>query len=243
VAVEKQDDGAMRAGPAEPSGESRSDTLSPPERARIRAEVLLAAEIAHERQRATVGGARSRIARFLNSGIGLLLITTIATSIIVPLYQKWLDNRKKRAAASAQLMSQFLTYANTPWEEYHIIVPLEINPRIERSQYETMLSAILAVKLKRYNAYASIQAVTVTLAAETKALRTLPGSMEAFAVKVNRISDVIGSALARHYCATRNCDPGEGNDTAVSIKDIEPLIHDLGKEEDAIVKTLAAVHE
>ena len=137
--------------------------LSDEERARIRAEMryaaLVASEGAHsiEKPRSVV----EKTLSYLSSGFVLLIIGAIITSGLVPYFQRQYENRKQQYGLMQECFSQFLLYSNSIWQEYYAILPLTQEVEIDKDEYLRYVKEIAQIKLKRYEAYAKVQALSI----------------------------------------------------------------------------------
>lgn len=180
--------------------------MSELERARIRAEIryaLLVVEEARPREEP-----KSKIEKFfsyVSNGFILLIIGSLITSFLVPRYQREYENRKQQISLMQECLAQFLLYSNSIWQEYYAILPLTQKTDITKDEYLHFLTEVTQVKLKRYDAHAKIQALTVAYrpSAENK---EVDAAVENYAIKLNQVSSEIDKWLTGLYCTPTQRD-------------------------------------
>jgi hypothetical protein len=203
---------------------------------RTAVQVAAILKTAKERKPAT---AKSRFIKFANSGIGVLIAGSIVTSVLVPFFQSRSEERQARRELAQKLLSAFLEYENTPWEEYHVVLPLEIAPRrLTTDRYEAVMTSILAVKLRRYDALAALDAMAIKLDGQGHNSK-IQSLVDAYATKVNTISDTLAKSVGTIYCATGACSREADTSTYTPLSKIEDMIHNLDGDQAEIVAELA----
>ncbi len=143
---------------------------------------------------------------YLSNGFVLLLIGSLITSFLVPHFQRQYENRKQKAALIQECFSQFLHYTNSIWEEYYLVFPLIHQSEVSKEEYNQYIKEISAVKLKRYDAYARVQALAIVFRnGMSDQQSNVEIALENYAVKVNKISEAIDTWLRNLYCAPDKC--------------------------------------
>ena len=144
--------------------QSNQDPLSEDERARIRAEMRYAALIVQEAGQAKKPKhALDKVLGYLSNGFVLLLLGSIITSALVPHFQREYERRARQSALMQECLSQFLVYSNSIWQEYYTILPVTLETEINKEEYVRLMNDISQIKLKRYDAYAKVQALAMNL--------------------------------------------------------------------------------
>jgi hypothetical protein len=229
--------------------------LSDAERTKIRAEVRYALVAAREAQpKEPPKSALSRTLGFLSNGFVLLLVGSLITAFLVPYLQHNYENRKQQIATMQDCLGQFLLYSNSIWQEYYGVLPLTQQVEIDRDVYLQYLAKIAEIKLKRYDAYAKILALSVVFKdrVEPETGRSVNDAIDAFAVDLNRSSAAIDSWLTGLYCtpvsrATSPCahfDPAfDAYDEHLKIKALVVSIGNTGAQDVAamIVRRINAM--
>lgn len=196
-------DSPSRAG-AEPASVPE---LSDAERARLRAEMRYAMLAAEEMR----GGDATkpappkpwpeRLLGMLSNGFVLLVIGSAITSFLVPQFQRAYEARTRAAALRQEAFAQFLLYSNSMVQEYYAILPLTLEPEIGKDAYVKAMNQISEIKLRRYDAYAKVQALAVVFrGGDLRAPSVVEAALEDYAVRVNQASEAIDDWLRGLYC-------------------------------------------
>lgn len=181
--------------------------LTEEERAKIRAEVRYALIAAREARPAEPP--KTRVAQaltYLSNGFVLLLIGSLITSFMVPNFQRRYESRKQRVTLMQDCLAQFLLYSNTLWQEYYAVLPLTQKVEIDEATYLRYLSQIAEIKLKRYDAYAKVLALSVVFQDAgrdrdgAKAAASVDTALKSYAVGLNNASASIDKWLTGLYC-------------------------------------------
>lgn len=186
--------------------------LSDEERRRVRSEMRYAMVAVKEASRSPP---KSRIESFLgllSNGFVLLLIGSVLTSVIVPEYQKRVERRTQRIAQMKECLGQFLLYTNTLWQEHYAVLPLTQAREIDRETYLANVAKVAEIKLKRYDAYERIQALSVVFQNQDgKPDLSISQAIEQYQIEVNNASSSIDKWLTNLYCTPfdRNASPCE----------------------------------
>jgi hypothetical protein len=185
-----------------PEASAPAPELSEAERARIRAEMRYAlAAIAETRPPERPKAPIERLLSYLSNGFVLLLVGSLVTSGLVPYFQRAYEARARRASLMQECFSQFLLYGNSIWQEYYAVIPLTQQSDLTRDEYLKYLQQMAQIKLRRYEAYAKVQALALAFRDE--------GSVEAspveqallrYAVQLNTASARIDKWLSSLYC-------------------------------------------
>lgn len=188
-----------------PASEAAAE-LSDAERSRIRAE-MRHAMIAAEAMRPAPDKPTpdkpwpERLLGLLSNGFVLLLIGSAITSFLVPQFQRAYEARTRAAAQRQEVFAQFLLYSNSMLQEYYAVLPLTLEPELDKDAYVKALQAISEIKLKRYDAYAKVQALAVVFRGDDLAARSaVEAAIEDYAVRVNQASAAIDDWLRGLYC-------------------------------------------
>jgi hypothetical protein len=203
----------MTTGPGPMTKETdEAQALSESERTKIRAEVryaLIAAREAHPPE-----APKSRLARvldLLSNGFVLLLVGSLITSVLVPDFQRRYDNRKQQVALMQDCLAQFLLYSNTLWQEYYAVLPLTQRVEIGEDVYLQYVGRITEIKLRRYDAYARVVALSVVFQDDAPAAGTptVEQALKDYAIRLNIVSASIDRWLTGLYCTptTRSHSP------------------------------------
>ena len=146
---------------------------------------------------------------YLSNGFVLLIVGSILTSVLVPRFQRTYEEQRQRAELMRQCFEQFLLYSNSLWSEYYTVLPLTQRVEIDVDEYLKWQQAIAGVKLKRYEAYARVQAQALSFRGKDQEKSAVEGALEDYAVNVNRISAEIDTWLRGLYCTptTRDRSP------------------------------------
>lgn len=191
-----------------------NEILSESERVKIRAEVryaLIAAKESREPEPPKTG--LSRILGYLSNGFVLLIVGSIITSILVPHFQKKYERRAQQVTLMQECLSQFLLYSNSLWQEYYALLPLTQKSEIDEATYLGYVNKVAEIKLKRYDAYAKVQALTVVFELENGASTEQPlnSTLKRYAIDLNLASAAMDKWLTGLYCTpfTRDVSPCE----------------------------------
>lgn len=192
-----------------------AQTLSESEREKIRAEVRYALIAAREaRPPETPAAPKGRLAQvfdFLSNGFVLLLVGSLITSVLVPDFQRRYDNRKQQVALMQDCLAQFLLYSNTLWQEYYAVLPLTQRVEIDEAAYLQYVGRIAEIKLRRYDAYAKVVALSVVFQDDGAAAGTptVEKALKDYAIRLNIVSASIDRWLTGLYCTptTRSHSP------------------------------------
>ena len=119
------------------------DPLSENDRSRIRAEMRYAMVAVQEARSAEKPKhALDRPFGYLSNGFLLLLLGTLITSALVPHFQREYEQRIKQSELMKECLSQFLVYVNSIWQEYFLILPVALEPEINKEEYVRLMSEI-----------------------------------------------------------------------------------------------------
>lgn len=190
--------------------------LSNSEQAKIRAEVryaLIAAREARPPEAPAAPKARlAQVLDFLSNGFVLLLVGSLITSVLVPDFQRRYDNRKQQVALMQDCLAQFLLYSNTLWQEYYAVLPLTQRVEIDEAAYLQYVGRIAEIKLRRYDAYAKVVALSVVFQDAPRGdagTPTVEQALKDYAIRLNTVSASIDRWLTGLYCTptTRSHSP------------------------------------
>jgi histidinol phosphatase-like enzyme len=103
-------------------------------------------------------------------------------------------------------LEQFLLYSNSIWQEYYSILPLTQRIEIDEATYLEYVNKIAQIKLKRYDAYAKVLALSVVFQNQTgtKGKSSIDAALESYAVSLNSASASIDKWLTSLYCTPTN---------------------------------------
>ena len=167
---------------------------------------------------------------FLSNGFILLLFGSLITSFIVPGFQRGYERRVQRSTLMQDCLTQFLLYSNSTWQEYYSILPLTLQPEISKDEYLQHINEISSIKLKRFDAYARVQALALVFR-EPKAKERSPveTALNDYAKSVNAVSEAIDTWLRNLYCTPtkREKSPCATFDPAFDAYDQYLKIHQL----------------
>lgn len=183
--------------------------LTEAERARIRAEVRYALIAAREARPGEPPKTRlARALAYLSNGFVLLLVGSLITSVLVPDFQRRYENRRQQVALMQDCLAQFLLYSNSLWQEYYAVLPLTQRVEIDEATYLQYVGKIAEIKLKRYDAYAKVLALSVVFQdkAEATAAPSIDTALKSYAVSLNSASASIDKWLTGLYCTPTNRD-------------------------------------
>ncbi len=197
------------ASPAEPKSEPAAapDELSEAERSKIRAEVRYALVAAREaRPPEAPKGGLAKLLGFLSNGFVLLLVGSIITSYLVPQFQRRYESRRQQTALMQDSLAQFLLYSNSLWQEYYAVLPLTQTVEIDQATYLLYINKIAEIKLKRYDAYAKVVALSVVFRDKTQAAGAsdIDTALHRYAVSLNTASASIDKWMTGLYCTPVN---------------------------------------
>jgi hypothetical protein len=183
--------------------------LTETERTKIRAEVRYALIAAREARPAEPSKTwLARALAYLSNGFVLLLFGSLISSVLVPDFQRRYENRKQQVALMQDCLAQFLLYSNSLWQEYYAVLPLTQKIEIDETTYLQYVSKIADIKLKRYDAYAKVQSLSVVFKDNEEATDTpsLEKELKSYAIKLNSASASIDKWLTGLYCTPTNRD-------------------------------------
>lgn len=177
-------------------------TISEQETRKLMSEAVLAKLLIDEISKKEQPRSRTEKAlKFLSNGFVLLIFGTIFTSILVPIYKNKQESRTERTILMKQCLYDYLNYSNSIWEEFYLIFPLTLEEKIDKKQYLKKIKEISDVKLKRYNSYAKVKALSLVFREdEGEHVSEIENELNDYAVKVNNISVEIDSWLSDLYC-------------------------------------------
>ncbi len=178
-----------------------------------------------------------KVLGYLSNGFVLLLLGSIITSALVPHFQREHERRARQSALMQECLSQFLVYSNSIWQEYYTIIPVTLETEINKGEYVRLLNDISQIKLKRYDAYAKVQALAIVfrISKDTKK-SPVEQALHNYGVSVNTASQAINEWLGDLYCTPtkRVKSPCATFDPAFNAyagyKTIEQLVLDIGNE-------------
>jgi len=216
------------------------------ERARIRAEMRYAMLVTQEvPQSEKPKSAIDKLLGYLSNGFVLLILGSLITSFLVPIFQRQYEARKQQGALMHACLGQFLLYTNSIWQEYYVILPLTQEEEIDKEEYLRYEKEIAQIKLKRYDAYANVQALAVVFR-DTGNGKTEPveAALERYAVSLNNASTAIDKWLRGLYCTPTmreqspcaNFDPTF--DAYTEYGKIQKLVFEIGNKESDDVAAL-----
>jgi hypothetical protein len=202
----------------------------------------------------------ARFLGFMSSGLGLLLIGSLITSILVPYYQRASEQRQAERSIMRECFAEFLQYEVSIWREYYAVFPLIHDSEIDRKTYDEYMAKISDIKLDRYSAYGKVKALAIAFresptsfaltnlirgepeSAEPAADASAPSDIEAlildYAIELNRTSEKIDAWLGALYCARSICADGQSG--VVSSK---AVIDDLAVTMDRLSDMATSVSE
>lgn len=189
--------------PSEPLPE-----LPESERGRIRAEMRYAMLAAGEARPAEKSkGAFERTLGYLSNGFVLLLLGSLITSGLVPRFQRAYEGRTQRANLMQECLTQFLLYSNSIWQEYYAVLPLTQQSDLAKDEYLKYLAQMVQIKLKRYEAYAKVQALALAFREEGSGdVSPVEAALRNYAVQLNTASAEIDKWLSSLYCTPTKRD-------------------------------------
>ncbi len=178
------------------------DELTKNERDRIRAEMRYAHLVAQEaRPQTPPKTIIEKFLGFLSNGFILLIVGSLITSVLVPEFQRSYDQRKQQLSLMQDCLTQFLTYSNSIWSEYYTVLPLTQKLEIEQDEYLEYIKKISEIKLKRYNAFAKVIALSVVFEGNNDSVSTgISKALKQYAINLNSASTQIDRWLTGLYC-------------------------------------------
>jgi hypothetical protein len=212
--------------------------LGDDERRRIRQEMQYALAVIKESAPSPKdNGGLQKLMSYLSNGFVLLLVGSLITSFLVPRFQKQYETKKQKTALMQECLAQFLLYGNSIWQEYYAIFPLAHNTEIDKETYNKYIGEIGQIKLRRYDAYAKVQALAIAFRDDSHATSTVETALRAYAIHINRISTAIDAWLRNLYCApdkcvTYNSVPVDSEFQAYdAFLKLEPLLQEVQNDE------------
>jgi hypothetical protein len=202
----------------------------------MRYAALVASEGAHsiEKPRSVV----EKTLSYLSSGFVLLIIGAIITSGLVPYFQRQYENRKQQYGLMQECFSQFLLYSNSIWQEYYAILPLTQEVEIDKDEYLRYVKEIAQIKLKRYEAYAKVQALSIVFRRGIDGKSNpVESALKNYAVSLNTASAAIDKWLTGLYCTPtkRERSPCASFDPTfdafTEYENIKKLVVEIGNRE------------
>jgi hypothetical protein len=225
--------------PDSSSSDGKYPVLSEQERALIRSEMryaMLAAQECRPAEKPKSGF--DRALAYLSNGFVLLLVGALITSFLVPHFQRNYDNRKQQLNLMQDCLGQFLLYSNSIWQEYYSILPLTQEPEIDKDQYIKYVNEIAQIKLKRYDAFAKVQALSVVFRHNINDKNTpVDTALKNYAKELNTASAAIDKWLRQLYCTPINREESPCNtfdptfDAFTEYEGIKKLVIKIGNED------------
>lgn len=212
--------------------------LSENERIRIRAEMRYAMLAVQEgRPGEKPKHFLDMVLGYLSNGLVILLIGSAITYFLVPHFQHAYERRTQQSALMQECLSQFLAYSNSIWQEYYRILPLTLEAEIDKEEYVRLMNDISQIKLKRYDAYAKVQALAIAFRiSEHDQGSTVEQALFDYAISVNSASEAIDKWLGDLYCTPTKrpkspCATFDPTfDAYVGYQQIQKLVVELGNE-------------
>ena len=229
----------------ESSKDERQPLLSDQERARIREEMQYALVVMHEsRPPDKPKSLIDKLLAYLSNGFVLLIVGALISSVMVPQFQRAYDDRKQQLNLMHECFGEFLLYSNSIWQEYYTILPLTQELEIDKPVYNEYLAKIAQVKLKRYDAFAKVQALAVVFRQDSQRKSPVESALKTYAIKLNTTSAAVDRWLTRLYCTPVNreespCETFDPSfDAFGEFEKIKELVIKTGNEESENVATL-----
>jgi hypothetical protein len=169
-------------------------------------------------------GIFARAVEFLSSGLGLLIIGTILTSVLIPYYQKAAEQRQAEREIMRDCLAEFLQYEVSIWNEYYAVFPLIHESELDREKYDGFTAQISEIKIERYRAYAKVKANAIAFRGEGSASSVIETEIHNFAVLLNQTSETIDRWMGDLYCSGTICGGEEGRGV-----DSRTVMADLGR--------------
>lgn len=219
--------------------------LSEQERAKIRAEMRYAMLVTKKTPSPeSPKSAIEKLSGYLSNGFVLLIIGSVITYFLVPLFQQQYEARKQKASIMQECLSQFLLYSNSIWQEYYTIHPLALEVEINKDEYLRYMNNINQIKLKRYDLSANVEALSIVFR-EDKDNEPSPveKSLKYYAKQTKDASIAINNWLASLYCTPveRESSPCENFDpkfnASFEYEKIRDLVAKIGNQESEKVAT------
>jgi hypothetical protein len=222
-----------------PSNEEQYPELTESERLRIRAEMRYALVAAQESKPPEKAKPMyEKALGFLSNGFVLLIVGALITSVLVPHFQRNYEQRKQQLGLMQECLGQFLLYSNSIWQEYYAILPLTQEQEIDKAMYVKYMNDIAQIKLKRYDAFAKVQALAVVFRQNGKSKNTpVDVSLKKYAIELNTASAAIDKWLRGLYCtpSTREDSPCSEFDPTFDpfseYEEIKDLVIKIGNED------------
>jgi hypothetical protein len=220
------------------TAEKSTAELPEQDKARIRAEMRYASLVVQElRPEAIQKSQFDKVLSVLSNGFVLLLIGSAITAGLVPYFQRDFEVKRQRVATMQECLAQFLLYGNSIWQEYYAILPLTQQQEIDMDEYLRYVKEITQVKLKRYDAFAKVEALAVVFQADANDKHMPVGKvLKDYAIKVNAASAAIDSWLTALYCTPLKRDKSPCAtfdptfDAFRGYTQIKQLVVDIGNE-------------
>jgi hypothetical protein len=181
---------------------TQTSELPEEERARIRAEMRYAMAVAQEtRPTEKPKTLPEKVLGYLSNGFVLLVVGSLITSYFIPHFQRAYEKRTRQSSLKQECLTQFLLYTNSIWQEYYTILPLTLQTDMDKDEYVRCMNEISQIKLKRYDAYAKVQALALVFRNDGQS-ETSPveAAISLYAVNVNQVSEAIDNWLRDLYC-------------------------------------------
>jgi hypothetical protein len=182
-------------------------------------------------------GILARVLKFLSSGLGLLIIGTALTSVLIPAYQKAAEQRQAERQIMRDCLAEFLQYEVSIWSEYYAVFPLVHESEIDREEYDAYTAKISEIKLDRYRAYGKVKATAIAFRGDSSESSVIEDEIHSFAVLLNQTSEKIDRWIGDLYCARTICG-GEGRSA-----DSRAVLAELGQSMQQIECTATVVSE
>jgi hypothetical protein len=184
------------------SNNSSPDTLS----LELREIKSLFEELEKNRSDTKGKGKLSQLLGYLSNGFVLLIIGSIITTNLVPHFQTQFETKKENRMLMHESFSQFLLYSNSAWEEYYAVFPLIHKTDMTLEEYNNYYAVISKIKLKRYDAYAKLKALSLAFREDDiNKSSDIEKEIESYAVKVNDASLYIDDWARNLYCSPNKC--------------------------------------
>jgi hypothetical protein len=180
-----------------------SSDLTKQEKNKIREEIRYARLIVNESFSVTekpksIG---DKILGYLSNGFVLLILGALITSGLVPTFQRQHEARAQEITLMKKCLSQFLLYSNSIWQEYYTILPLTQEIEIDKKTYIKYINKIAQIKLKRYNSFAEIEALSIVFrGAVSNEQSNVENAIKSYAISLNSTSAAIDKWLSDLYC-------------------------------------------
>ncbi len=178
-----------------------------------------------------------KILGFLSNGFILLLLGSIITSGLVPIFQRQHEARNQQLALMNECFSQFLLYSNSIWQEYYTILPLTQEIGIDKKTYLEYINKIAEIKLKRYDSFAKVEALSIVFRnSKDGELSDVDNELKQYAVSLNIASAAIDKWLTALYCTPtdQEVSPCESFnpkfDPFINYLKIQDLVLEIGNE-------------